>query len=175
MAKIIYKEGLEGQNRLESIEGIEIELLNGDKALVYPKYAKRALIRSEEISKWNAPQMKEIEALKLRSAKLKTYNLISINSPAAIWVGQFSSFKFDSQFSLPTLSAAMEIQDQAKDIDALAETIEGAYLLQDFGCNIWSCSRSGEYYGYVVNGLCGFVNNSDVYNSNLSIPVILYR
>lgn len=29
MARIIYKEGLEGQNRLECIEGIEIELLNG--------------------------------------------------------------------------------------------------------------------------------------------------
>lgn len=33
MARIIYKEGLEGQNRLECIEGIEIELLNGQKAL----------------------------------------------------------------------------------------------------------------------------------------------
>lgn len=28
MAKIIYKEGCEGQNTLESIGGIEIELLN---------------------------------------------------------------------------------------------------------------------------------------------------
>lgn len=35
MAKIIYKEGLEGQNRLECIEGIEIELLNGQNALVF--------------------------------------------------------------------------------------------------------------------------------------------
>lgn len=39
MARIIYKEGCEGQNTLESIEGIEIELLNGQKALIYPKYA----------------------------------------------------------------------------------------------------------------------------------------
>ena len=28
MARIIYKKGVEGQNTLESIEGIEIELLN---------------------------------------------------------------------------------------------------------------------------------------------------
>lgn len=34
MARIIYKEGCEGQNTLESIEGIEIELLNGQKALI---------------------------------------------------------------------------------------------------------------------------------------------
>lgn len=42
MARIIYKEGCEGQNRLESIEGIEIDLLNGQKALIYPKYATAA-------------------------------------------------------------------------------------------------------------------------------------
>lgn len=41
MARIVYKEGLEGQNRLECIEGIEIGLLNGQKALIYPKYAVR--------------------------------------------------------------------------------------------------------------------------------------
>ena len=40
MAKIIYKEGFEGQNELECIE---IELLNDQKALVYPKYYKHSL------------------------------------------------------------------------------------------------------------------------------------
>lgn len=54
MARIIYKKGLEGKNRLECIEGIEIELLNGQKALIYPKYAERALLESEKISKWRA-------------------------------------------------------------------------------------------------------------------------
>lgn len=34
MARIIYKEGLEGQNRLDCIEGIEIELLNGQSKSV---------------------------------------------------------------------------------------------------------------------------------------------
>lgn len=32
MARIIYKEGLEDQNRLECVEGVEIDLLNGQKA-----------------------------------------------------------------------------------------------------------------------------------------------
>ena len=54
MAKIIYKEGCEGQNRLECIEGIEIELLNGQKALIYPKYAERVLLEIEKIGKWGA-------------------------------------------------------------------------------------------------------------------------
>ena len=41
MAKIIYKKGMEEQNSLSSIEGIEIDLLNGQKALIYPKYGLR--------------------------------------------------------------------------------------------------------------------------------------
>ena len=44
MARIIYKEGLEGQNSLKCIEGIEIDLLNGQKALIYPKYSNEELL-----------------------------------------------------------------------------------------------------------------------------------
>lgn len=39
MAKIVYKKGLEGQNKIDCIEGIEIEMMNGQCALIYPKYA----------------------------------------------------------------------------------------------------------------------------------------
>ncbi len=54
MARIIYKEGLEGQNRLECIEGIEIDLLNGQKALIYPKYAQLPLLTEKNIESWDA-------------------------------------------------------------------------------------------------------------------------
>lgn len=40
MARIIYKDGCEARKRLECIEGIEIDLLNGQKALIYPKYSE---------------------------------------------------------------------------------------------------------------------------------------
>lgn len=63
MAKIIYKKGMEGQNNLSSIEGIEIDLLNGQKALIYPKYAEKHMLTSEQISKWIAKVETEIEAL----------------------------------------------------------------------------------------------------------------
>ncbi len=63
-AKILYKAGYEGQNRLECIEGIEIELLNGQKALIYPKYAVRQMLSSEQIDKWDAKELTEIRALK---------------------------------------------------------------------------------------------------------------
>lgn len=56
MAKIIYKEGHEDQNRLESIEGIEIELLNRQKALIYPKYSEKVMLTgSDKICNWDSP------------------------------------------------------------------------------------------------------------------------
>ena len=64
MAKIIYKEGLEGQNRLESIEGIEIELLNGQKALIYPKYAEKVMLETGRIADCDIEAESEIKALK---------------------------------------------------------------------------------------------------------------
>ena len=66
MAKIIYKKGIEEQNNLSSIEGIEIDLLNGQKALIYPKYGLRKMLTSEQVYKWDALNEQEIEALKLQ-------------------------------------------------------------------------------------------------------------
>ena len=108
MARIVYKEGLEGQNRLECIEGIEIELLNGQKALIYPKYAVRQMLSSEQIDKWDAKELTEIRALKVENTAKDTRELLSIGSPAAEWVNQF---QFGcTRFCLPSLLAAMEIQ-----------------------------------------------------------------
>ena len=49
MAEIIYMEGMDGQNNLSSIEGIEIDLLNGQKALIFPKYSVEPLLREDQI------------------------------------------------------------------------------------------------------------------------------
>lgn len=174
MAKIIYKEGLEGQNRFDCIEGIEIELLNGQKALIYPKYAERALLENEKISEWRVTKKTEIEALKLEDTGFETIVLLSYDSPAAKWVAEFYSTKCGT-FNLPSLLAAMEIQYQRNDIDALAETIEGADLLRDFNGGIWSCSRYNENYGWVVFGNGGFALSNYLCNSHLAVPTILYR
>lgn len=173
MARIIYKKGLEGQNRLESIEGVEIELLNGQKALIYPKYAERDLLKSEIISKWGATQKTEIEALKNKEDLFPTYELLMCESPAAKFVVQFRT---DERriFALPTLLAAMEIQDQKKDIDELAMTIEGADLLRNFTSNVWSCSRYSESYGWLANGSNDFADGGVLYGAGLAVPLILY-
>lgn len=173
MAKVIYKEGQEGQNRLDCIEGIEIELLNGQKALIYPKYAERALLENEKISEWGATKKTEIEALKLEDTAFETIVLLSHDSPAAKWVAEFHSDTCGT-FNLPSLLAAMEIQYQRNDIDALAETIEGADLLRNFNGGIWSCSRGSDVGGwFVYDGLDHTLYSNFCY-SFIAVPVIVY-
>ena len=174
MARIIYKEGLEGQNRLECIEGIEIELLNGQKALIYPKYAEKWMLPNDKIASWDAKQTHEVEALKKKDNLLATEALLKCGSPAAEYVSNFRSDKYGI-FGLPTLFAAMEIQDQRNDIDALAKTIEDADLLRDFDSDVWSCSRYGKGSIWVAYGGNGFAGNSGLYCSRLAVPIVLYR
>lgn len=173
MARIIYKKGLEGQNRLESIEGIEIDLLNGQKALIYPKYAGRALLDREKISKWGAPEETEIEALTVTYTEDLTTDLLNIGSPAAEWVSQFVTEE-GYHFNLPSLLAALELQHQKKEIDALSETIEGADLLEDFSAGFWSCSRYGSGHGWVAYGSNGFAGYVNLYYRYAAVPLVLY-
>lgn len=174
MAKIIFKEGMEGQNKLSCIEGVEIELLNGQKALIYPRYSERMILTLEQIDEWEAKKETEIEALKVEDAYDKTATLYGLDSPAADWVLNFQCEEF-GPFLLPSLLAAMEIQHQKAEIDALAETIEGADLLRDFTFYILSCSRCGEASCWFANGNDGYANSILLFNSCLVVPTILYR
>lgn len=61
MARIVYKKGLEGQNALECIEGIEINLLNGQKALIYPRYRERVMILKNKITYWDGKKIPELK------------------------------------------------------------------------------------------------------------------
>lgn len=175
MAKIIYKEGCEGQNKLSCIEGIEIELLNGQKALIYPKYAEMQMLTREHISKWSANDETEIEALKVTDTTLATQQLFALESPAALWVAQFHNPDKCRIFCLPSLLAAMELQHQKADIDALAETIEGADVLRDFTSAVWSCSRYFAYFGWFAHDSFGYASNGYLYYSYLAVPLVLYR
>ena len=174
MAKIIYKDGCEGQNKLSCIEGIEIDLLNGQKALIYPKYANARLLEDEDIEKWSAKEVNEVKALKLEDSNWATGALLRIGSPAAKHVSQFSS-NAHGIFGLPTLLAALEITYQKKDIDALAETIEGADLLKDFSAFVWSCSRFGSCGGWCAGGGLGFAGRGYLCVRYLAVPLVLYK
>ena len=174
MAKIIYREGCEGQNKLSCIEGIEIDLLNGQKALIFPKYSEEKLLKRGQISKWNAPNQTEIEALKVEDTNEKTGTLAKIGSLAAEWVLHFWADS-NSVFCLPSLLAALEIQHQKEEIDALAETIEGADLLRDFTSYVWSCSRSYASGGWIASSNYGYASNAYLGSAFLAVPTILYR
>ncbi len=174
MAKIIYRKGMEGLNSLSYIDGIEIELRKGQKALIYPKYAERKMLTSEQIGKWNASNETEIEALKVTDTKQQTMALFNMGSPAAEHVSQFLSEKYGF-FCLPSLLAAMEIQHQRAEIDALASTIEGAGLLRDFDSFVWSCSRYIANRGWYANGSNGFASYSYLSGSLWVVPLVLYR
>lgn len=173
MARIIYKEGLEGQNRLECIEGIEIELLNGQKALIYPKYSKEVMLPGNKIASWKANGVNEIDALKKKDNQWATGALLKCGSPAAEYVSNFRSDKHGI-FGLPTLLAAMEIQDQKFDIDALAITIKGTDLLSNFTSIVWSCSRSSRICGFLASGNGGCSLGDCLYFPYLVVPVFLY-
>ena len=174
MAKIIYKEGREGQNKLSCIEGIEIDLLNGQQALIFPKYSEEKLLERDQISKWNARALTEIEALKVEDTVSETVALFNLGSPAANWVLLFVT-KDGRQFSLPSLLAAMEIQHQKEEIDALAETIEGADLLRDFTSSVWSCSRGVTLSGWFADCGNSFAYGGGLAYAFLAVPTILYR
>lgn len=165
---------MEGQNKLSSIEGIEIGLLNGQKALIYPKYAKKPMLSLEEARKWNAPKVTEIEALKVAETAFTTEWLCNIGSPSAQFVSQFKYGKYRN-FYLPSLLAAMEIQHQKKEIDTLAETIEGADLLRDFTSVVWSCSRYDALNCWCADGRYDYASGHYLGASYLVVPTILYN
>lgn len=174
MARIIYKDGCEGQNRLECIEGIEIDLLNGQKALIYPKYAECALFEDGKGKEWAAMPMSEIEALKQTSSATVTSELKELGSPAAKHVRQFTSDKRGA-FNLPTLLAAMEICDQRADIDDLAKTIEGADLLLKSCSLVWSSCRYFTNSAWYCIGNSGFASINYFYYRYLAVPSVLYN
>lgn len=174
MAKIIYRKGMEGQNKLSCIEGIEIDLLNGQKALIFPKYSEEKLLERGQISKWNARELSEIEALKVEDTISETAALFLLGSPAAERVFRFSA-RHGRDFCLPSLLAAMEIQHQKEEIDALAETIEGADLLCDYTEVVLSCSRYSQSLGVWVADGDDCASFGTFTNLCLAVPTILYR
>lgn len=172
MARIIYKDGCEGQNRLECIEGIEIDLLNGQKALIYPKYSNEELLDPKDRDRWHDAGISETAALRLRDNQAATAALLEAGSPAARFVTKFTSERF-GRFGLPTLLAAMEITEQKCEIDKLAREIDGADLLDDFSSNVWSCSRCEPGFGWIAYGGNGSANGYYLDGSGVAVPIVL--
>lgn len=174
MARIVYKKGLEGQNKLECIEGIEIGMSNGQYALIYPKYEDLPLLYNRSINEWKAKSMTQIKALNVEETIEETDELLTLNSPAAEFVRKFKS-DIHGNFNMPTVLAAMEIVRQLKEINNLAETIEGAELLRK-DVIVSGCFRSYRRSRWVAYGSAGFTGYYDLSSSNAGcVPTIVYK
>lgn len=173
MARIIYKKGFENQNKLEYIEGIEIELLNGQNALIYPEYADLPILDFDKIDDWKAKSMNEVTALKVEDSASATGELLAIGSPAAKFVRQFKS-DIHGLFNLPTLLAAMEVIYQREDINAFAKTIEGADLLKE-DAHVSTCFRYRRDFRWVADGLLGIARYNGLYGHYTCIPTVVYK
>ena len=139
MAKIIYKEGFEGQNNLDCIEGIEIVLGNGRKALIFPKYARLKITnRGFDLEDWDAKELTMEQAI-ASDGGADNEELFRITSPAEMFVCRFVTDKWGMR-DLPDLRLAVEIQKQRREIDRQAEKIAGADRL--LRGSIWSCARA---------------------------------
>ena len=173
MARIIYKEGQEGQNRLDCIEGIEIEMMNGQYALIYPKYAELPLLNFDKIDDWETKALTQIEALKVEDNTRVMDELLALGSSAAEFVRQFKSDIY-GQFNTPTLLVALEIIYQREDINAIANIIEGADFLEE-NVDVTSCSYYNQVGMWVASGCGGFASADGLNNSHLCVPTIVYK
>lgn len=174
MARIIYKEGCDGQRDIASIEGIEIELLNGQKVLIYPKYSEEMLLDMKDRDRWHDEGVLEIIALRLRYNQTATSALLEAGSPAAKFATKYTSERF-GRFGLPTLLAALEITDQKSVIDELAREIDGADLLEDFCSCVWSCSRCNKSGGWAASNYTGIAFDGELNSRYVAVPLILYK
>ena len=174
MARIIYKNECEGLNRLECIEGIEINLLNGQKALIYPRYSYEELLDPKDKDRWHDRGICETSAMRLRDNQAATAALLEAGSPAARFVTKFTSERF-GRFGLPTLLAAMEITEQEGEIDKLAREIDEADLLEDFRSSVWSCSRCNPSKGWFAYGSYGYAHfgKRELDGRNVAAPLVL--
>lgn len=174
MAKIIYKEGMEGQNNLSSIEGIEIELRCGQHALIYPKYKMCELLKGRLSHDWILPLFEKGTHSSPPVADADDYceALSRSGSPAANFVHQFAS-EDHGIFRLPTIYAAEEIMKQKGEINSLAEQIADAEVLTPYHSPAWTVVLYSEGFCQTV-GRSGHFITAHCNNPYLAIPTIVY-
>lgn len=171
MARIIYKEGFEGQNHLECIEGIEIGLGNGRKALIFPKYTKHVILNKNfDLEDWDSEEMTTKQAI-ASDGGADNEELYRISSPASMFVSSCMTDKWGMR-DLPDLCLAVEIQKQRREIDRQAEKIVGADLLRENLGGIWSCARASGDSCYIAL-FNGTIFSDIVCNKHICVPCVL--
>lgn len=172
MAKIIYREGFDGRNDLDGIEGIEINY-GKRKALIYPKYTRLSMIDNFNMFlEWESEEEGIRQAYE-SDGIAEDEELYRINSPASLFVSKFITYKYGGR-CLPTLGVARGIAQKWGEIDNLARRIKDADLLADYyNEDIMTCQRAANNRYYAVHLKNGYVEELEVFESNLCIPCVL--
>lgn len=166
-AKIIFKEGREGEMTIDAIKGIAIPRIDGVTILVYPKYKECELLAYKRRYDWKEPEHTEIEALLEDTDKSKgrTDALLELDSPAAKFVRSIGK-----QFNIPSLLTAGTIKKYCKEINTLAKQIEGADILPE-ASYLWSCLRYYAGGAWIADGYGGFFYSYIMYVAYVVVPV----
>lgn len=158
----------DAEMKLDDIKGIIVPLLNGKRALVYPKFKEYPLL--PEGTKWNGKQTNECDTLYNDSdGRKETDDLLALGSEAAKFVRSVCP---GTEFNLPhnmlILAALYHFWGQFNEIVA---RIDGASELAfpAWGSAMFSSDRAWFY------GLSGDFGGNYFCYSFLCVPCVLYK
>lgn len=151
---------------LDAIEGIAIPGVDGSVVLIYPKYRKCRMLGDGRSEAWMEPKHTEIEALfeDGDTSRERTDELLGLGSPAAEFVRSVGK-----EFNIPSLRSAGAIKKYRDEINALAEQIRGADLL-DKDAILWSCLRGSSHYACHVAGRFGYFSGHYLNDACVAVP-----
>lgn len=158
----------DAEMKLDDIKGIIVPLLNGKRALVYPKFKEYPLL--PEGTKWNGKQMNECDTLYNDSdGRKETDDLLALGSEAAKFVRSVCP---GTEFNLPhnmlILAALYHFWGQFNEIVA---RIDGASEL-DFPAWGSAMYSSGGAWFYYFNG---YFYSYNFCGSFMCVPCVLYK
>ena len=149
---------------LNNIEGINIPMLNGERFLLYPLYEICQLLPEKNVKSYTGKYHSEVEAFYDNNNHNETTSLLEHGSKAAEYVRSLG-------YDLPSLPMLLATQHHKEEINAIAEHIAGAMLIDDG--HLWSCCRYSASSAWCASGGSGFFNDSYFISSSSVLPVAL--
>lgn len=158
----------DAEMKLEGIKGIIVPLLNGKRALVYPKFKEYPLL--PEGTRWNGKQMNECDTLYNDSdGRKETDDLLALGSEAAKFVRSVCP---GTEFNLPhnmlILAALYHFCEQFNEIVA---RIDGA---SELAFPAWSSAMFSSHYAWNYLSY-GYFSYHYFCRSFLCVPCVLYK
>ena len=160
------KEGCQGQKpTINNIEGIAVPLPDGQQFKLMPKYKICALLNENRIAELKNKRYNEAQAIFNNDNKAETDEYLRLDSPAAKHVREFG-------YDLPSFTMAAAIVKFIDEINAVADTIEGADII-DEDSHVWTSCRYRTNSAWFFSGYYGNAYNNNFYNGFLAVPVAL--